>query len=76
MNKYLFILILFGLLIGIVCANVITEQTLDKELENTLKDNTLAQQGATTGYSFYTNSETGNVDYAPSNCKCHCECDN
>jgi len=76
MNRKLIVIGLVLLLIsGIVFAQVITQDVMDKELENTLKDNSLAQAGEVSGYSFYTN-ETGSVDYTPSNCECRCECGN
>ena len=50
-----------------VYSQVLTSEWIEKEfVENTLADNKLAQQGATSGYSFPTKEPTFNCE-----CVCH-----
>ena len=72
-HKLLFIGLVLILISSITFAHIISQEVIDKEIENTIKDNELAQAGATTGYSFPTNygKETSRYEY--SNCVCECD---
>jgi len=76
MYKKIILIGLVLILFSSVAFSLITnsQDIIDKEIQNTIKDNELAQSGATTGYSFPTNYGKETFRYECQ--QCVCECDN